>query len=114
MHPDHLSAAAEFKRLRDAATPGKWQSLELVTHGETRRRVYTADNGSMFGVFDAIGFNNREHDANFIAAARNTDLPERIEQLVVEVARLQDELKAACEQRDSNARALLNALEEIT
>ena len=83
----------ELKRLEAKATPGEWVCFYKHKYDEWHVSVPMAESSMKLGLFrDGIPSDNPEHDAELIAAARNT-LP----RLIAQVERMESALKAARE-----------------
>jgi hypothetical protein len=77
---EDLSAARAFSAARDAATPGTLKQTGVW-------QTAIANHDGQIGAFVD------SRDAAFFIAARNSDLPERIERLVAENERLKSRLR---------------------
>ena len=102
--PTDTEAAAEFRKARDAATPGPWEVLP------GRRVVSVCPCCGLIATCTQFGADPECSNAGFIAAARSCDLPERIDRLVAEVAELRSQLSMAESQRDLAKAALARAV----
>lgn len=83
---DDLSAAQAFREARDAATPNWCNHYYRRRVFRNLRKWPEVSRGDLIAEFESFA------DADFAIAARNSDLPERVERLVREVSRLRNTL----------------------